>query len=267
MANPQTGAGDPKRSMELLWREFEPQQSRPGPKPKLTIERITEAAIAIADREGIAAVNMRCVATELGVGTMTLYRYVPGKAELLDLMVDIVSDPRADGPDPTGKDWREILEFLGSSALEFYRRHPWTLEINQRRPVLGPGSLAGFDLALAAFEDHDIPDREGNLIVTAVWSLVTGVAMSYLLPDLPSDQGGPVTTEEEWWEAQAPYLERAVESGRFRRLARLTDENAWEISAEDAVRHALGAYLDGIAPRMEATRKETKSIGSTKHVT
>ncbi|WP_035749912.1 TetR/AcrR family transcriptional regulator [Glycomyces sp. NRRL B-16210] len=256
MATPQTGAGDPKRSLELLWREFEPQSSRPGPKPRLTIEQIAEAAVALADRDGIAAVNMRDVAAELGVGTMTLYRYVPGKGELLDLMVDIVSDPKEDAARAAGMGWREVLEYVADSTLEFYQAHPWMLEINQRRPVLGPGSLAGYELALTAFERHTIPNREANLIVTAIWSIVTGTALSYMVSDTPAEQGGPVSTEEEWWEAQLPYLERAVASGRFPALGRVQDENAWEIQAQEAMRYALDTFLDGIAARMEASRVE-----------
>lgn len=259
MANPQTGAGDPKRSMELLWRELEPHQSRPGPKPRLNVDQIVRAAIAIADREGIGAVNMRCVATELDVGTMTLYRYVPGKGELIDLMVDLVSHP-GDEIDFDGKDWREILETYADSTLEFFDLHPWMLEVNQRRPVLGPGGLAGLEIALTAFDGHDLPDRDAILIVTAIWSIVTGTAMSYLIKDVPAEQGGPTTTEEEWWDTQVPYLERAVASGRYPRLANITDPTVWDLTAHQAMRHALDAYLDGIAPRMEATRKETKSI-------
>jgi AcrR family transcriptional regulator len=234
---------------------LEPQQSRPGPKPKLTVEQIVDAAIALADRESLGAVNMRNVAAELGVGTMSLYRYVPGKGELLDLMVDTVSEPGGDGTDVAGMDWRTVLEHLAASSLDFYAKHPWMLEINQRRPVLGPGSLRGLDFALGAFDDHDIDDREAMLIVTAVWGLVTGIALSYLIQDVPAEQGGPVSTEEEWWEVQVPFLERAMASGRFPRMAQIQQEEAWSFSAEHAVRHALDAYLAGIAPKMEATRK------------
>ncbi|MCD0443555.1 TetR/AcrR family transcriptional regulator [Glycomyces sp. A-F 0318] len=255
MATSQTGAGDPKRSSELLWREFEPAQSRPGPKPRLTVEQIVAAAIALADREGLGAVNMRNVAAELDVGTMTLYRYVPGKGELLDLMVDAVSSPGEDEPDPAGMDWREVLEHIATGSLAFYGEHPWMLEVNQRRPVMGPGSLWSLDFALGAFDDHDVTDREAILIITAVWGIATGIALSYLIQDAPADQGGPVSTEEEWWEVQLPYLQRAMESGRYPRMARMEHEDAWNLTAEDAVRHALDAYLEGIAPRMEASRR------------
>ncbi|MEU6858270.1 TetR/AcrR family transcriptional regulator [Glycomyces sp. NPDC046736] len=254
MATAQTGAGDPKRSSELLWRAFGPQQSRPGPKPKLSVEQIVDAGIALADREGLGAVNMRGVATELGVGTMSLYRYVPGKGELLDLMVDTVSGRGNPELETGALGWRSVLEYLATSSLEFYTAHPWMLEINQRRPVLGPESLRGLDYALGAFDGHDLPDREQILIVTAVWGIATGIALSYLIQDTPTEQGGPVSSEEEWWEVQLPYLQRAMESGQFPRMARMEQEAAWDITAEMAVKHALDAYLDGIAPRMEASR-------------
>src|SRR5882757_5683358 len=98
MATEYTGAGDVTRSMELLWGT----QERPsrGPKPSLTLDRIVEAAIELADAEGVTALSMRHVATKLKVGTMSLYRYVPSKAELLDVMVERVVGEDLDQPVP-----------------------------------------------------------------------------------------------------------------------------------------------------------------------
>src|SRR5919112_1054849 len=83
-----SGSGDPQRSMELLWG----LQQRPkrGPKPRLTVEQIVQAALGVADAEGLAALSMRRVADELGVAPMSLYTYVPSKAELIDVMLDAV---------------------------------------------------------------------------------------------------------------------------------------------------------------------------------
>ena len=252
MATPQTGAGDPKRSLELLWREFGPQQSRPGPKPKLTVDRIVEAAIAVADREG-SCFGMRSVSAELGVGAMTIYRYVPGKKELLDLMVDRLSKVGDDAPDLAAAGWRAGLEMVAESTWSIYDRHPWLLEINQRRPVLGPDSLEGYDFVLSAFEEHDLPEREVNLIVSAVMNLVTGTARQHLMRDSPDD--GPETGEQEWWEMQAPYLERAMESGRYPHISVFADETAWDISGHECMRYLLDRFLDGLTPRMEASRR------------
>src|SRR5689334_25423292 len=74
--------------MQLLWGTREPPTR--GPKPGLELGGIVAAAIKLADAQGLGELSMRKVAQELGVGTMSLYRYVPGKAELLDLMLDAV---------------------------------------------------------------------------------------------------------------------------------------------------------------------------------
>ncbi|MEU6248076.1 TetR/AcrR family transcriptional regulator C-terminal domain-containing protein [Glycomyces sp. NPDC047010] len=253
MATPQTGAGDPTRSLELLWRDFSPAPSRPGPKPRLTVDRIVEAAIAVADREG-SCFGMRSVSAELGVGAMTIYRYVPGKSELIDLMVDRVVRNDEDESLLEGLEWRARLELLAEGTWEVYDAHPWLLEINQRRPVFGPDSMAGYDFAISAFEGHDLPDREVNLVITGIMNLVTGTARQYLMRDGAEEV--PVADEREWWAKQEPYLKRAFESGMYRHIQRFADESAWDVTAHQAMRYALERFLDGMAPRMEAARRE-----------
>src|SRR6476661_5122429 len=99
-----TGGSDFRISLKLLWGTKE--RAPRGPKPTLTVPQIVESAIAIADAEGIDNVSMRRVAERLGVGAMSLYRYVPSKAELLDLMVDAVYGERPAPADADGG-WRE----------------------------------------------------------------------------------------------------------------------------------------------------------------
>ena len=118
-----SGAGDIVRTLELLW-DGGPRPSR-GPKPGLTLDRIVEAAVRIADEEGLGAVSMRRIATELGTGAMSLYRYVPGKAELLDLMLDRVQRPSENPADLGDGTWRAALEAMARATLALYTRHPW----------------------------------------------------------------------------------------------------------------------------------------------
>src|ERR1700712_5698711 len=75
-----------KMTAEFLWQE----RSKPtrGPKPALTLDQIADAAVAIADAEGLDAVSMQRVAADLGYTKMSLYRYLPGKAELVAAMVE-----------------------------------------------------------------------------------------------------------------------------------------------------------------------------------
>ena len=104
MASDRTGAGDPDRTLALLWRV--PAESRRGPRPGLSVDRVVDTAVELADADGMGALTMRRLAQAVGVAPMTLYTYVPGKAELLDLMLDTVYArmPRRDtGPgDPNG---------------------------------------------------------------------------------------------------------------------------------------------------------------------
>lgn len=88
MTTERSGSDDVSGSMELLWRPQE--RAARGPKPGLTLDQIVTAAVAVAGAEGLGPVSMRRVAAELCVGTMSLYRYVPGKGELSDLMLDKV---------------------------------------------------------------------------------------------------------------------------------------------------------------------------------
>ena len=123
--------GEQAGTVELLWGP-RPQPTR-GPKPALSIDRIAQAAIAVADAEGLAAVSMQRVAAELGVTKMALYRYVPGKADLIALMVDAAGDPppvldsEADG-------WRAQLGHWARRLLAVFQRHPlfW---LTSKKPV------------------------------------------------------------------------------------------------------------------------------------
>jgi AcrR family transcriptional regulator len=148
MGQEHSGGGDISRSLALMWGYDDKAAGGPGPRPRLTLEAIVDRAVAVADAEGLDAVSMRRVATELGVGTMSLYRYLPGKAELLDLMLERVSaldeDARLDD------DWREAMRAMGTGLWRLYTEHPWLPLVDQTRPLLGPNALRGFDLAVGA---------------------------------------------------------------------------------------------------------------------
>src|SRR3954454_975615 len=76
------------RAVALSWGVAEHPQR--GPKRELSIERIVDTAIEVADTDGLGAVSMSRIATELGFTTMSLYRYVTSKDDVLALMQDAV---------------------------------------------------------------------------------------------------------------------------------------------------------------------------------
>jgi AcrR family transcriptional regulator len=105
----------------------------------LTRARVLEAAVTLADREGIEAVSMRRLGQELGIEAMSLYTHVKGKDDLLDGMTDLVVSaiPLAS----TGDDWKTVLRgtILGARAVML--RHPWAARVVETRPQPGPATL------------------------------------------------------------------------------------------------------------------------------
>lgn len=175
-----SGAGDPERTLALLWRK--PVEHTRGRKPSLNVDRVVKAAIAVADRDGIEAMSMARVAAETGVGTMTLYTYVPGKAELIDLMVDeVFQERRLAEVDLDG--WRERIELYARRTLEMHQRHPWLRQVSQARPRSGPGLLAQEEFLLASLRKVGLTPREVTAAATAVMlfvdSAVGGVVRAY----------------------------------------------------------------------------------------
>lgn len=215
-----SGSGDIARTLDLLWNTGR-RPSR-GPKPGLTLERVVEAAIEVADRDGLGAVSMRRIAAELGTGTMSLYRYVPGKGELLDLMLDRVQRPSDDPADLGDGGWRAALEALGHATLALYRRHPWLLEVNQSRPILGPSALDGMEKVLARIKPMGLSDPELVSVIILIDGYVVGAARTQLYEQEAERSSG--LTDAQFWEAQRPALEKAMTSGRYPVLAGLSED-------------------------------------------
>lgn len=251
MTTEHSGSGDITRSLELLWSGKE-QPSR-GPRPGLTLDHIVVTAVGLANREGLPALSMRKVATELGVGTMTLYRYVPGKGELLDLMLDHVNGPGEDLEQHRGKGWRNALEISAEGSWTLYTQNPWLLQVNQVRPVLGPNSMAGFELALAALDDVPLTGQEKVRMLTTLDAYMVGVARTHVLQQQAAAQTG--LSDEDFWTAQVPYLERAMASGAYPRIAALP-EDSFSTSGEEAMRFGLRALLDGFQSLIDGRKRE-----------
>jgi AcrR family transcriptional regulator len=130
--------------MDFLWQER--AGGRRGPKPALTLEAIADAAIAVADAEGLAAVSMQRVAAEVGYTKMALYRYLPGKSELVAVMVE-----RGLGAPPVlpDGDWRLAMTAWANQLLSVFVAHPWALEASTGQRPVGPNELSWMEAALA----------------------------------------------------------------------------------------------------------------------
>jgi AcrR family transcriptional regulator len=109
----------------------------------LTRARVIEAAMQLADREGLDAVSMRKLGQVLGVEAMSLYTHVKGKDDLLDAMIEAVV---AEIPEPAdGPDWQTRLRRTILASRAVLLRHPWAPRVIERQPAAGPAMLAYFD--------------------------------------------------------------------------------------------------------------------------
>jgi AcrR family transcriptional regulator len=123
-------------------------RERPGKGPKrgLTLEQIVRAALAVAAADGLAAVSMSRVASELGVGTMSLYRYVDSKRDLLELMVDTAMGPPR--PNDPSASWRDGVSAWAWALLASYRNNLWTVQVPISGPPATPNALGWLEAAL-----------------------------------------------------------------------------------------------------------------------
>jgi AcrR family transcriptional regulator len=144
-------------ALELLWDEH-PAPSR-GPKPALTLGSIAREGIRLADADGLAAVTMQRVAATLGYTKMALYRYIPGKDELVALMID--NGLGAPPPFPPGTEgWRSKLELWALRLSALFTAHPWALEATTGIRALGPNELAWLEQAVEALAGTEMPGAE-----------------------------------------------------------------------------------------------------------
>jgi AcrR family transcriptional regulator len=250
-----SGAGDPARSIALLWGVSAAR--RRGPRPRLTVTGITRAAIALADESGLDAVTMRRVAERIGNTTaMSLYTYIPGKAELLDLMLDAVHGEPVEPAAPSDGDWRARLAAVARQRRARYLRHPWLLQVAVNRPVLGPHVIATYDRELAAVADTGLSDVEMDLVVTMVGDYVHGAVRGEIhAASLARDSG---VTDQQWWDAHAPLLAQVLDADRFPLASRVgAAAGAAYGAASDPARafeFGLARLLDGVAALVASRR-------------
>jgi AcrR family transcriptional regulator len=255
-------APDPARSLALLWGSH----TRPG-RSGLTIRAIVGAAIELADTHGLESVSMRQVAEQLKVGTMSLYTHVPSKAELTDLMVDTVhGDLYADEGEPARQPggWRGALEFIARRNWELLERHPWLHEVTYGRTTLGPNVTLRYEAELRPLDGLGLSDVE----MDSTLSLVTGhvLATARQAADQLRTQRESGLTDEEWWVATAPLLERytAGLADRFPLASRVGtsagEEHQAMVDPHHALTFGLDRILDGVA--LLIRQRSTGAAGS-----
>ena len=175
MAEAASGAPAPRPlppGLDLLWGRRE--RGKRGPRPGLSAEAIVEAAVRIADAEGLEAISMARVASNLGFTTMSLYRYVASKDELLQLMFN-ASALGAESLVLEGDDWRSRLRSWAIIQRDMLDLHPWITQMSMPAPPLAPNSLHFVERGLEALDGTGLADAEKIRVI--------GLLASYTLSE------------------------------------------------------------------------------------
>jgi AcrR family transcriptional regulator len=202
-------------SRPVIWDR--PERAARGPAPSLSRAEITTTAVTLADTHGIEAVSMRALAVELGVGAASLYRYVARKDEVIDLMVDAVMGN--DLQFEIRGDWREDLRSFAHGLRAMILRHPWMAVPSAGLRNLGPNTAQCYEQVLTAIDGLGV-DIDGMLVmVETLDAFVRGRVFEELSEREAVRRSG--LDQEEWMQAQAPYVESLIESGRYPLLTRV----------------------------------------------
>jgi DNA-binding transcriptional regulator YhcF (GntR family) len=217
-----------------------PTRREPG--HELTRDRIVRAAIEIADTEGLAAVSMRRIATKLDTATMSLYRHVPGKDDLVILMADtaFTEEPLPTDPPPG---WRARLELSSRLQWRACRRHPWLARaISLTRPQVMPNAMMHTEWSLRALAGLD-PKTMLYAYLTLL-GFVRGAAVS-LEGEVDAEQDTGMTPDE-WMDSQESALRPALATADFPALSELAEHDI-SFDLDDLFEFGLQRLLDGLA--------------------
>jgi AcrR family transcriptional regulator len=221
-----------------------PERQGRGPRPAYSRAQITEAAIRIADAEGLEAASMRRIAADLGTGAMSLYRYVPSRDDLIDLMVDHAVLEMDIPEHPTG-DWRADLTLIAENTRAVWLRHPWLSGLVRPRGSFGPNRLRLLEFAFGAL-DVGVPIDDMLTLLDMLNGYVERTVRGEIEWMREIRQTG--MTPERWMMQSAPYVRELLDTGRYPMFERLVrDARLPHMSTEEQFRYGLERVLDCIA--------------------
>lgn len=243
------------RRLALLWGS----QDKVG-RSDLSVKSIVTAALEIADADGLDALSMRNVAEKLGVGAMSLYTHIPGKADLIDLMRDTVYGElytSVDEPSQQPGDWRDALRFIAQRNWELYQRHPWILQLTGGRPVLGPHEALKYEAELRPLDNIGLSDLDMDDALTLLLTHTEGCARFYANFTRAQQDSG--LSDTEWWLSAEPFLMKVYDptlfpvSGRVGNTAGETHQAS--ANPEHTFRFGIERIIAGIAELIHSSNE------------
>jgi AcrR family transcriptional regulator len=209
---------------------------------RLSRERVVDAALAIADADGLGALTIRSLATELGVKPMSVYYHVAGKDDILAALVDVVFG-EIELPVP-GRDWRPEMERRADSARVVLSRHRWAIGLLESRPDPGPANLRHHDTVLATLRAAGFSPELTAHAYALIDSYVYGFALQ--------EASLPFEGRESVGDVAGPIMERMA-SGEYPHLAQMATTYYLQPGYDfgDEFRFGLDLILDGLEAALQ----------------
>ena len=239
-----------RRSRAPIWTQPAPGARR----PRLTREQIAQVALAIADAEGFDAVSMRRLATDLDVGTMTLYHYVRTKDDLIALMDDALMAEVLVPASEMRAGWRAGLTAISRASRDAFLRHPWALR-SLEGARFGPNGMRHMEQSMAAVADLPLPMQERLEVLAMVDDFVFGHVHRV------STAWAPGSLDARTMRAISDFMSAQLETGEYPHLAGLIGSDGdpgeamlrvarW-MGEDQRFERGLAAMLDGIEARLK----------------
>ena len=260
MAGPGAAEAELPATVAAAWGVRE--RSQKGPKPALSLARIVDAGVRVADSEGLDAVSMGRVAASLDTAPMSLYRHVSSKDELVRLMVDAAWGD-SPGPALAGEDWRAGLSRWAWGFRAALQRHPWA----GRLPISGlpimPREIAWFEDALACLAGTGLTEARKASVILLLSGYVRNLAATEA--DIAAAVAASGLGVDEWMASYPRMLGQLADPRRFPALTAFITAGVFEAadSPDDEFIFGLGRILDGVGVLIgELRRLEGNAAGN-----
>jgi AcrR family transcriptional regulator len=222
----------------------------------LSKERIVAAATNVADKEGLSQLSMRRVAVELHVATMSLYRHVEDKDDLLTAMVDAAFTEWQVPPRKVGNGWQEILAEAALELWQIFRGHPWLAPAySLTRPLIVPSGLAYTEHVLATLLDRGLKPATAFSMHLILFNYVRGFATSLEMEAAAEADTG--VTADEWMDVQKPALDTVLadhDLPAFRAVLGSYEPGGYDLDLDELFETGLGYLLNGFRTSVRRDR-------------
>jgi DNA-binding transcriptional regulator YhcF (GntR family) len=224
--------------------------SAPAPRPRVAgpgTRAVVETAVRLADEEGMAGLSMRRVATAAGLPTMSLYRHVADKEELLLLMMDSVFAANPPPPLTPARDgWRACAEAGARLQWAMYRRHRWLAEaVSFTRPLPAPHAMAHTEYTMRALAGLDPDTRFRAAVMIA--NHVRGTAVN--LDAEATARHATGLTDQQWMLTQRERFAAALAGAALPLMGDYLERPGVEVRAGPPARRDRPALLTPAARR------------------